>query len=739
MVHILWLSLAIPVIIHLVYRRKAKPLPFSTLYFLRLVDQRVHRRYRLKELLLLALRLLLLAALVGAFVARRHGTPFPSVGAGHIPTTVAIVLDNTCSMRLLDRGSTVFDRAKRAALDILDGLSGEDAVALVPVDSDETSAVRPTTARAQLRTTVAGMEAGHGTGELSGPIRRAIESLKLSINARKELYIITDMQKLCWAGGVEAVGEEFPKGLPAFLVDVGMDATRNLAITGANWGGRIVVTNSVASLYCEVQNTASRPCAGELSMFLGDEKVQQAQVELTAGGRRTVVLRHTFRRMGEYTGRVELGPDELPADNIRFFTVEVRDKVPVLIVNGAPSIIPYRDGAFYLRLALEAPNRAGQPLSPIRPKVVTERELLGERLDNYACVILANVARIGPQLAQRLAAYVRGGGGLLVFCGNQVDPASYNLAIGPATRAPVRVVHGEGETGGAAEADEGQPNPFQLLPGRLGQVQVARAEDDAFFHVTNTDPRHPILQDIVEEISMKDTQVRQFIHLEKDAGETGGPPFIGLDAGPLFAERKVGAGTVILCTTSCTADWSNLPLQPYFLPLLHRIVYYVGRSRAYEPSTPVGMACRLRIGETNEPVTVRFYPPPTQEQLTQGVEPEPVSVESEMQGGENSAVLLKTERPGIYRAEVELGPTVSRRHYFAVNVPARESDLERLSVQEARRRLGVDDLTIVRDAEELRAVVRRAREGLPLWDFLLLLTIVAAVCETYVSNVMLKH
>jgi len=74
-----------------------------------------------------------------------------------------------------------------------------------------------------------------------------------------------------------------------------------------------------------------------------------------------------------------------------------------------------------------------------------------------------------------------------------------------------------------------------------------------------------------------------------------------------------------------------------------------------------------------------------------------------------------------------------------VNVPARESDLERLSVQEARRRLGVDDLTIVRDAEELRAVVRRAREGLPLWDFLLLLTIAAAVCETYVSNVMLKH
>ena len=66
MIHLLWLSLAVPVIIHLVHRRKAKRVLFSTLRFLRMVDRRVARRQKLKELLLLAVRLLLLAALIGA-------------------------------------------------------------------------------------------------------------------------------------------------------------------------------------------------------------------------------------------------------------------------------------------------------------------------------------------------------------------------------------------------------------------------------------------------------------------------------------------------------------------------------------------------------------------------------------------------------------------------------------------------------------------------------------------------
>ena len=87
MIHLLWLSLSIPIIIHLVFRRKAKPLPFSTLMFLRMVDQRVQRSYRLKEILLLLLRLAVLASLVGAL--ERPILRSKSFKGTATPTTVA--------------------------------------------------------------------------------------------------------------------------------------------------------------------------------------------------------------------------------------------------------------------------------------------------------------------------------------------------------------------------------------------------------------------------------------------------------------------------------------------------------------------------------------------------------------------------------------------------------------------------------------------------------------------------
>jgi hypothetical protein len=154
------------------------------------------------------------------------------------------------------------------------------------------------------------------------------------------------------------------------------------------------------------------------------EKVAGQEVGLAAGGTRTLALPHRFERLGPHSGHVEVDADDLPADNRRFFAVTVREKVPVLIVNGAPSAIPYRDGSFYLRLALEGRSERGETLSPIRTRTVTAREFASVRLQDYACVILAGVPRLGEQDAQRLARYVQGGGGLLVFAGAGVDPAS---------------------------------------------------------------------------------------------------------------------------------------------------------------------------------------------------------------------------------------------------------------------------------------------------------------------------
>src|SRR5207247_8002827 len=61
------LALAIPVLIHLVRRERSEIVPFSSLMFLLKIPKRMIRQQMLKNLLLMLLRILLIALLVGVF------------------------------------------------------------------------------------------------------------------------------------------------------------------------------------------------------------------------------------------------------------------------------------------------------------------------------------------------------------------------------------------------------------------------------------------------------------------------------------------------------------------------------------------------------------------------------------------------------------------------------------------------------------------------------------------------
>ena len=247
MIHLLWLSLAIPVIIHLVHRRKAKRVLFSTLRFLRMVDRRIARRQRLKELLLLAARLLLLAALVGAlYHPMVRSATFKGAG---VPTAVAVVLDNTYSMRTTSGGMLRFDRARSAASEILDGLKTGDSAIIVPFEGGDAAGAEPSTALDALRVQVRGTECGYGTGAVAPAVRRALAALARSNSPRKEVYVITDFQRLSWTPAVRELHADIPRDLPVFLVDVGGEAGENLALTDAEFGLNVQVAGATSELY----------------------------------------------------------------------------------------------------------------------------------------------------------------------------------------------------------------------------------------------------------------------------------------------------------------------------------------------------------------------------------------------------------------------------------------------------------------------------------------------------------
>lgn len=687
-------------------------MPFSTLRFLQMVDQRVARRQRLRELLLLALRMLLLAALIGALEKPMlRGGGFKGSG---LPRSVAILLDNTASMQAVKQGSSAFVRAREAALQVLDGLKNEDSAALIPADSASDPPEPPTTALPELRAKLSRMECGYGTAELSAPLRRAIGSLELSSNPIKEIYILTDMQRNAWTDALKEAGAHAPKGTPLFLVDVGADVSENLAVKDVDFGVRANVVGAPATCLCRIENTGSQRMARKVSLFIEGQKAGEQAAAVNAGGVQTLTFRHVFDRMGEFSGYVEVEPDEMPADDRRYFTVQVVEKLPVLVIDGAPSAIAYRDGAFYLRLALEGSAGAEKKLSPVEARVASAAEAASLRLEQYRCIILADVPRVEANLADRLKEYVKSGGGLLIFCGEKADAAALNAALGTPHLA-----------GGGV-----------LLPAPLGPVMTASEKEHPFFQIRRTDASHPIFRDIIAETDLGTARVRSFLSTEVPK-EGGAAVIVELNGGPLLLERRFGAGAVVLCTSSCTAAWNNLPLRPCFVPVLHQIVYYLSRGGGdAEGSTPVGTPYLLKLPDSRAPVAVKFRLP-----AAKGAKENADSireVKSALAAGENCAALRETGRPGIYSAEYSIGGS-ARRQLFAVNTPSEESDLARLPLEKARDYLGGGKVILVPSAEALPSAVRIERNGVPLWDYLLLATIGLAVCECFVGNVLLKR
>src|SRR5215472_3696586 len=122
-------ALAVPVLIHLLLKRKKKRLRFSTIQFFLKQDEQSSRRRKLRNWLLLALRLFLVALLVAAFARpylRRGGASVNNLQKQR----VVFVLDRSASMLATGIDGQRWAQAKERIKKVISSLSVDDRAAL---------------------------------------------------------------------------------------------------------------------------------------------------------------------------------------------------------------------------------------------------------------------------------------------------------------------------------------------------------------------------------------------------------------------------------------------------------------------------------------------------------------------------------------------------------------------------------------------------------------------------------
>ena len=303
----LWLLLAaaaaVPLLIHLLRRRLGTRVEFPAARYLARAEQEHSRRLRLRNLLLMLLRVttvLLLAVAAARPVGKLGGT-------GHAPTALAIVLDNSLSSSAIVEGRPVLAELRDAARALVAGASDADRLWLLTADGR----VRGGTPRTLLDA-VEATEPLPAAGDIAAATIRAAALVRGAGLSEARVAVITDGQASAWSDVVELGDVDVVVYSPTDAVPPNRAVT-DVAARPVRWTPR----GSVAA-------TIATPDSVTYRVTLGERTLARGTAAPSPGAAGTeIVARATPPERGWLAGSVELAPDELRADDVRHFAAWV--------------------------------------------------------------------------------------------------------------------------------------------------------------------------------------------------------------------------------------------------------------------------------------------------------------------------------------------------------------------------------------------------------------------------------
>jgi len=659
--------IAVPVLVHLIQRERKRVIEFPSLMFVQKIPYQSVRRRRIRHWALLLMRAAAIALIVAAFAR-----PFlPARAAAALAATggtreVVILLDQSASMGYGDR----WQRARDEAGKVVDSLGGADKATLVLFGRNAEENIRATSDKGRLQAAIGAAKLTAG-GTRFGPALKLAESiLGRSTLQRKEAVLISDFQKTGWTGAEDV---HFSESMSLTPVSVATEAVSNIAVPSVTFARssfsnqeRVTVTAGVAN------KSATAATNVPVSLEIDGQVIETLPVNVAANASASVSFSPFTLSSPSAHGVVKAGNDPLPIDNTFDFVVAPSQSVSLLVVDGGA---PY--SSFYLTKALAIGTTPA-----FNVEVVPASKVTPLMLERRSAVILNDTGLPSGLAGGALEQFVKNGGGLLV-------------AVGEHTNWP--------------------PNATTLLPGQLGSV-VDRM-DGRGATVGFRDYSHPVFEVFKAPRSGDFSAARVLRYRSLQATPDARVLARYDDGGVAVAERRVGAGRVLLLTTTLDDSWNDLELKPVYLPLVHQMARYLSQYEQSSSWATVGQVVDLATLLKSKADRVIVTP-----------------------GGERRTVyatdpsILELTEHGAYEIRNASMPS-ARPDRIAVNIDPSESDLAPMDTSElvaSATGRATQRATAVEGPSALSPEDAEKRQN--LWWYLLLGGVALLVAELVVAN-----
>ena len=735
------LLVGIPVLIHLIMQQKPKHLLFPAVRFLLQKQRTNQRRLRLRHLLLLALRMGLIALVCLALARPILGLSSPwLLGlfgerlnlAGDRPLTAVLVFDTSLSMEYKAGPRTLLEEAKRRALELLAEFPASSRVAVLDTARPGAESFEPV---AEARKRIAALEPSPANAPVTRQLNAAFRLLGEAAREQAEggeppprfLYVFSDRTPESWDPS-DVRGLKPPPGVSAFYLDFGEDKPEDVAVTELRLSRTVVPAGGKVEVEVRVRSasTAATPIDTLVTCYVDRKPERPWPVKLPPGGSASFSLELNAARkadpgerapgmlsQGLHQIEVSLGTsDDLPFNNARYATFEVRAGRPVLLVADDP--LDARPWKFAL-------EETGEFRCDVKDPADLDDLTPAKLYEDYKAVCLVNVARPSSELWQKLKAYVAKGRGLAV-----IPPAEENAAAY--------------QTGAALE----------VLPAKLVRHVTRDEAKPALW--TKLGRGHALTEQFVElskdealDFEMPQRRPRAWRYWEAepnadDPAKRARAPVVVVGYAddkerPALVEGFVGDGRVLLFTTALDGRhleprwrWNDYWQGSSFGLVLANLA--VGHLAGDAERAEFNYLC---VPALEVPVQLPARPA-YQVYSLQGPGLNDAADNVKRPENQNQVKITQAVQPGNFLLRDRDGNRVAG---FSLNVPERESDLSRIPAEQIEALFGPGSVRAAKGDADLHDTLQGGG-GRPveveLFSWLMILLLLALALENLLAN-----
>jgi len=542
-------SLVIPILVHLFNFRKYQKVYFSNVQFLKQVNEQQSSRRNIKERLILAARLLALTFLVLAF-ARPYLNNGQAVNAG-TQQAVSIFIDNSYSMETLNSEGSLLDQAKQKAKEIASAYGINDRFQLLTQDFE--GKYQRLLSRDEFNDAVDAVKISPQSRDLQQIINRQQSLLAMQANALKRVYIISDFQKNI--SNQQALKTD--ADIKINFIQLKANELPNVAVDSVWLLNAIHRPGESEKLVVRLHNYADAKAKKiPLKVIINGEQKALGSYTINPRSTQNDTLAFSGLRAGWQHGKVTLQDNPVTFDNQFYFSFNVKQQMPVLLVDDGKSNT-------YLQAVF-----AADKFFAVKDVPAGNVDYAG--LSAYPLIILSDIKSISVGLAQQLKVYVAKGGSLIVFPAVDADINSYHVML-QAINAPY-------------------PEKLQAEAAKVSSINL---QNPVFKNVFDSFPRNPDLP-----------VVKKYYQLSKSSNSENIMALPGDNS--FWTANSNGKGKVYVSAVALSDDFSNLQRHALFLPLMFRIAllsghdqplfYTIGQNEAIEiPTVQTGEKQLLKL------------------------------------------------------------------------------------------------------------------------------------------------